>query len=610
MTLPATHPVIRAVTERIRQRSRAERDAYLQLCADMRGRGPQRGHLSCSNLAHGFAGCSASDKDVIRLQQAANIAMVSAYNDMLSAHKPLEDYPDIIRRAVHAMGCTAQYAGGTPAMCDGVTQGTPGMELSLFSRDIIAAATAIALSHNMFDGVLCLGVCDKIVPGLLIGALGFGHLPAILVPGGPMPSGLSNDEKARVRQRYAEGKASRDELLAAESGAYHGEGTCNFYGTANSNQMLMEAMGLHVPGNAFVPPNTALRSRLTEAAAERICRITALGSDYRPLGELVNERSLVNAIVTLLATGGSTNHSLHWVAIARAAGISIDWQDFAELSAATPLLARIYPNGRADVNHFHAAGGTGFVLRELLDAGLLHAEVKTIWGDSLYDYTRLPVLENEQLVWREAPATSADDSVLRGARAPFDAEGGLRLVQGRLGRGIIKVSAVAPEHRQVRAPARIFHHQDQLQAAFERGELDRDLVAVLRYQGPRANGMPELHKLTPYLSVLQERGYRVALVTDGRMSGASGKVAAALHLYPEAADDGPLARLRDGDMISLDADSGRLEVEVDEAEWQARPISHPDLTGNHRGWGRELFGSLRQAVSTPETGARALKPEQ
>ena len=597
------HPVIVRVTERIRARSIASRAAYLEKCQSMRRKGTQRGQLSCSNLAHGFAACSGEDKDRIRLEEAANIAIVSAYNDMLSAHKPLEHLPDLIREAVSELGCTAQFAGGTPAMCDGVTQGAEGMELSLFSRDTIAMSTAIALSHNMFDAVLCLGVCDKIVPGLLIGALSFGHLPMIMVPAGPMSTGLSNDEKARIRQLYAEGKVGREALLDAEASAYHGEGTCTFYGTANSNQMLMEAMGLHVPGTAFVPPNGALREQLTRAAAQQVCKITALTPNYTPLCDVVDERSLVNAIVTLLATGGSTNHSIHWIAIARAAGIIIDWQDFAELSEATPLLCRIYPNGKADVNHFHAAGGTGFIIAELLAAGLLHADVNTVWGKGLHHYSQAPSLAGGKLHWQQSPSISADDTVVRPCTEPFDPHGGMKLLSGKLGRSIIKVSAVKAEHRYVKAPAIIFDTQESLKDAFDAGELDRDFIAVVRFQGPRANGMPELHKLTPYLGILQERGFKVALVTDGRMSGASGKIPAAIHLCPEAYSGGPIAKIKNGDMLILDADNQILDVMISEEELQDREaaIYQPAFASDN--YGRDLFAGLRANVSTAEEGA-------
>jgi phosphogluconate dehydratase len=570
---------------------------------DQRSQGPLRGTLSCSNLAHGFAACNASDKQTLKLTEAANIGIINAYNDMLSAHQPLESYPGLIKEAAHGLGCTAQVAGGVPAMCDGVTQGTAGMELSLFSRDVIAGATAIALSHNMFDGALCLGVCDKIVPGLLIGALSFGHLPVIFSPAGPMTSGLSNKEKAAVRQQFAEGKVGRDELLEAESAAYHGEGTCTFYGTANSNQMLMEVMGIHIPGAAFEPPNTPLREALTRGAAERLCRITALGNEYTPLAEVVDAKSIVNAIIALLATGGSTNHSIHWIAIARAAGVLIDWQDFSDLSAIIPLVARVYPNGSADVNHFHAAGGTGYVIRTLLDNGLLHEDVTTNWGQGLSHYTREPQLENGKLHYVAGAAQSADTAVLRPASAPFSAEGGLRLLQGNLGRCVIKVSAVAPEHRRVEAPARVFDSQAALKQAFDAGELECDMVAVVRFQGPAANGMPELHKLTPYLGILQDRGFAVALVTDGRMSGASGKVPAAIHLTPEALAGGALALVRDGDMLRLDADAGELQCLVPAPEWEQRAPAARSNTDAEQGTGRELFAFMRRAVSDAESGA-------
>jgi phosphogluconate dehydratase len=597
-----------AITRRIIERSRDSRAQYLEKIAAMRDQGPQRGKLSCSNLAHGFAACSEQDKQTLKLTEAANIGIVNAYNDMLSAHQPLGEYPDIVKQAAHAVGCTAQVAGGVPAMCDGVTQGTAGMELSLFSRDVIAASTAVALSHNMFDGALCLGVCDKIVPGLMIGALSFGHLPVIFAPAGPMTSGLSNKEKAAVRQLYAEGKVGRDKLLEAESAAYHSEGTCTFYGTANSNQMLMEVMGIHIPGAAFEPPGTELRTALTVASTERLCRITALGNQYTPLAEVVDEKCIVNAIVALLATGGSTNHSIHWVAIARAAGVLIDWQDFSDLSDITPLVARVYPNGSADVNHFHAAGGTGYVIRTLLDNGLLHEDVRTAWGDGLRHYTREPQLADGRLAYIDGVSESADTDVLRPADAPFAPEGGLRLMQGNLGRSVVKISAVAPEHRIVEAPARVFDDQQQLAAAFDAGELEQDVIAVVRYQGPAANGMPELHKMTPYLGILQDRGFRVALVTDGRMSGASGKVPAAIHLTPEALAGGPIAKIRDGDLLRLDAEAGELSCLVPEAEWQSRePLPH-DNRHSESGTGRELFGFMRRAVTDAESGATVFTP--
>ncbi len=594
---------LQAITQRIVERSENSRRAYLARIDSMRGSGPLRGSLSCSNLAHGFAACGEQDKQSLKLTEAANIGIVTAYNDMLSAHQPLADFPERIKEAAHAVGCTAQVAGGVPAMCDGVTQGTPGMELSLFSREIIAGATAIALSHNMFDGALCLGVCDKIVPGLLIGALSFGHLPVILVPAGPMTSGLGNKEKAAVRQQFAEGKVGREALLEAESQAYHGEGTCTFYGTANSNQMLMEAMGLHIPGAAFENPGTPLRDALTRAAAERVCKITALGQEYTPMAEVVSEKSLVNAIVALLATGGSTNHAIHWIAIARAAGVLIDWRDFSELSAITPLVTRIYPNGSADVNHFHAAGGSAYVLRTLLEQGLLHEDVLTVWGQGLAHYTREPRLTEGQLTYVDGVTESADTAVLRPASEPFDAEGGLRLLEGNLGRAVIKVSAVAADQRCIEAPARVFTEQDDLRVAFEAGELEDDVVVVMRFQGPQANGMPELHKLTPYLGVLQDRGFRVALVTDGRMSGASGKVPAAIHVTPEALADGPLGKVRDGDRIRVDADAGRLEALVPADEWHERSTAPRPPHQSDAGTGRELFAFMRRAVSGAEDGA-------
>jgi len=597
-----THPRLAEITERIMERSDDSRRAYLQRVDDMRANGPMRGDLSCSNLAHGVAACSDDDKQALKLAESANIGIINAYNDMLSAHQPLGDYPDLIKRAAHAVGCTAQVAGGVPAMCDGVTQGAAGMELSLFSRDIIAAATAIALSHNMFDAALCLGVCDKIVPGMLIGALSFGHLPVIFAPAGPMSSGLSNKEKAAVRQQFAEGKVGRDKLLEAESAAYHGKGTCTFYGTANSNQMLMEAMGLHVPGAAFESPGTELREQLTAAAAQRLCKITALGSDYTPLANVVDEKCIINAVVALLATGGSTNHSIHWIAVARAAGVIIDWEDFSDLSAITPLVARVYPNGSADVNHFHAAGGSAYVIRTLLDNGLLHADVDTVWGRGLQHYTLEPRLATGGLGHVPGLDHSGDTNVLKPADDPFDTEGGLRLLRGNLGRSVIKVSAVAREHRLTEAPARVFEDQASLHLAFESGELTGDMVAVVRFQGPSANGMPELHKLTPYLGILQDRGHKVALVTDGRMSGASGKVPAAIHLTPEALADGPIGKVRDGDMIRLDAEKGELSVLVPADEWNERNHARRSCTDSHYGTGRELFSFMRKAVSEAESG--------
>jgi phosphogluconate dehydratase len=601
----ALRPAIERVTERIVERSRPTRSAYLARIDAARDAVPARAKLSCGNIAHGFA-AAGPDKPVLRGQRRPNLGIVTSYNDMLSAHQPFENFPALIRMAARNRGCTAQVAGGVPAMCDGVTQGRTGMELSLWSRDTIALGTAVALSHEMFDAVLLLGICDKIVPGLLIGALSFGHVPAILVPGGPMPSGISNAEKARVRMAYAEGKAGRDELLEVEAGSYHSPGTCTFYGTANSNQMLMEVMGLHMPGTAFVNPNTPLRDALTVAATERACDITALGSEYTPIGRTVDEKAIVNAMVGLAATGGSTNHAIHLVAIARAAGIVIDWNDLDAVSRATPLVARVYPNGSADVNQFHAAGGIGFVIRELIDAGLLHPDIRCVHGGDLRAQAREPWLDDLALRWRDPPAVTRDPSILRGAADPFDAEGGLRLLEGNLGRAIAKASAVKPEHRRIAAPARIFDSQDALLAAFAAGGLTGDFVAVVRGQGPRANGMPELHKLTPTLSVLQDRGQRVALLTDGRMSGASGKVLAAIHVVPEAADGGSIAKLRDGDPIVIDAESGDLHVALDEPTWQSREPRMPDLEPNRHGVGRDLFGVMRAYAGSAEQGASAL----
>ena len=531
------------------------------------------------------------------------MAIVSAYNDMLSAHQPYQDFPDVIRKAANGMGSVAQFAGGTPAMCDGVTQGQPGMELSLFSRDTIAMSTSVALSHNMFDATMLLGICDKIVPGLLIGSLSFGYLPTILVPAGPMPSGLPNKEKQRIRQLYAEGKIGKDELLEAESQSYHSPGTCTFYGTANSNQLLVEVMGLHLPGSAFVNPGTPLREALTREATEQVIRLSKPHGGTLGLGDMVDEKSIVNALVALLVTGGSTNHTIHWIAIARAAGIIVDWNDYSELSSAVPSMTRIYPNGQEDVNAFHEAGGTPFLIRELLSAGLLHNDVETVVGHGLEQYARMPELENDKLVWKPAPEKSAKPDVLSTAAEPFAPDGGLRVLDGNLGRGVIKVSAVAEEHRVVRAPAVVFNDQNELKAAFDAGDLNRDCVVVVRFQGPKANGMPELHKLTPYLGVLQDRGYKVALVTDGRMSGASGKVPAAIHVYPEAANGGELCRVRNGDVINLDAVAGTLEIEVSAEEFASREAEKADLSSYHHGLGRELFGWMRKAASNPEEGA-------
>jgi phosphogluconate dehydratase len=592
------HRLVADVTSRIIERSRVGRAAYLARIAKAKGSSPGRAKLSCANLAHTVA-ASPSDDQIRTLDPTApNIAIVTAYNDMLSAHQPFETYPPLIKAAARTAGGTAQVAGGVPAMCDGITQGRPGMELSLFSRDVIALSTAVSLSHDAFDAVLCLGVCDKIVPGLLIGALAFGHLPVIFVPAGPMVSGLGNKQKAAIRALYAEGKIGRAELLDAERKSYHSPGTCTFYGTANSNQMLMEMMGLHLPGTAFVNPGTALRQALTEAAAVRAIDLAREGAT---LAEMVDEKAVVNGMIGLLATGGSTNHTIHLVAMAAAAGITIDWNDFADLSSVVPLLARVYPNGSADVNHFHAAGGMGFVIRELLDAGLAHEDVMTVAGPGLRRYQQEPFLDHGRLVWRDGTGLTGDSSLLRPATDPFAAEGGLKLLTGSLGRSIIKISAVAAEHRVVEAPALVFDDQDDLIAAFKRGELERDFIAVVRFQGPKANGMPELHSLNPTLGVLLDRGYKVALVTDGRMSGASGKVPAAIHLTPEAAEGGPIARIRNGDLLRLDPDAGTLEVLLDAQAFQARDVAvrGPDATG----YGRELFAHMRSGTSSAERGA-------
>ncbi|WP_423378303.1 phosphogluconate dehydratase [Burkholderia sp. LMG 32019] len=602
--MTSLHPTLAKVTERVIARSQSTRSAYLQRIDGAQGKFPARGALSCANLAHGFAGLEGNDKFSIKAIREPNIGIVSSYNEMLSAHAPYKDFPEIIKAAARENGGVAQFAGGVPAMCDGVTQGNPGMELSLFSREAIAMGTAIALTHNMFDAALCLGICDKIVPGLLIGALQFGHLPTIFVPAGPMTSGLSNDDKAKIRQQFATGQVGRDALLEAESAAYHGHGTCTFYGTANSNQMLMELMGLHLPGSAFVHPHTPLRTALTAEAARRVLDLTVERGHYTPIGHVIDEKAIVNGIVALLATGGSTNHTLHLVAIARAAGILIDWNDFDELSAVVPLLAKIYPNGKADVNHFHAAGGVAFLVRNLLEGGLLHEDVTTVAGKGLSHYTKEPKLIDGKLTWVDGTAESHDAKVLRGIRDPFQPDGGLRLMQGRLGRGVIKISAVAPEHRKVTAPAIVFDSQEAVQAAFDRGELKRDFVAVVRFQGARANGMPELHRLTPLLGVLQDQGFHVALVTDGRMSGASGKVPAVIHVSPEALLAGPLGKVKTGDTLVIDAEAGVLDIEVDAAEWQARPVAQPlHQAENEVGFGRELFGVFRAAAAPAEQGA-------
>ncbi|CAM2009732.1 phosphogluconate dehydratase [Acanthopleuribacter pedis] len=600
------HPVVHDVTERIKKRSATTRAAYVARMEKALGEGPHRNVLSCGNLAHGFAACNLTDKTALRGNQRANIAIVSAYNDMLSAHEPLQTYPEIIKQAARDAGAVAQFAGGVPAMCDGVTQGQPGMELSLFSRDVIAMATAVALTHNMFDAALCLGVCDKIVPGMLMGALAFGHLPCIFVPAGPMPSGLPNKKKAEVRQLFAQGKVDREALLDAESKSYHSPGTCTFYGTANSNQMLMEIMGLHLPGTAFVNPGTELRHKLTAATAERAAAIAALGETPMPLYKVIDERAIVNGVVGLLASGGSTNHTIHLIAIAQAAGVQLNWDDFSELSAVTPSLTRIYPNGQADVNHFHAAGGMSFLIRELLGAGLVHGDVNTVaahLGEGLHAYTKEPFLDGDSLTWREGVTESGDPEILASVAKPFSPNGGVVVLRGNMGRGVIKVSAVKPEHRVVEAPAVVFNDQNELLAAFQAGELEKDCVAVVRFQGPKANGMPELHKLTPSLGVMQDKGYKVALVTDGRMSGASGKVPAAIHVTPECLDGGPLAKVRDGDIVRVDAEQGVLEAKVAPEEWARRETPQPDLTEVHHGLGRELFAPFRAAVNGAEAGA-------
>lgn len=594
------HPRLIEVTEQICKRSRISRAAYLQQMAQANERPKGRRDLGCSNFAHGIAACPAGDKDRLRMLDEVNIGMISAYNDMLSAHQPYEGFPAQIRQALRDFGATGQVASGVPAMCDGITQGEPSMELSLISRDVIAMGTAIGLSHNMFDAALCLGICDKIVPGLLMGALRFGHLPVLFVPAGPMPSGLPNSEKAAVRQRYAEGLATRDELLDAESQAYHGPGTCTFYGTANTNQILLEAMGLQYPGASFINPNTPLRDALTVEVAEQAARLARTGQ--ASLASILDERALVNALVLLLATGGSTNLTLHLIAIGQCAGIQLNWSDMANLSEVVPTLTRIYPNGEADVNHFQAAGGTAFLFRELLNAGLLHGDVDTVAGPGLARYTREPFLKNGQLSWRDGPTTSLDTQIVRGAEQPFQSDGGLRLIESRLGRGVIKVSAVAPEHWHVSAPCRIFHTQEAFIEAFNNHEFTTDVIVVMRFQGPAANGMPELHKLTPYLGILQDRGLQVALVTDGRMSGASGKVPAVIHMSPEAHGGGPLAKLRDGDLLTLDAAASTLTLSLEQALWKRRsPVEHNEPV--RRGWGRELFAFTRAVASSAEQGA-------
>lgn len=594
------HRTINAVTDRIRERSEATRAAYLERMKAAAAEGPRRAHLSCGNQAHAYAAMG-DDKSTLAEGRAPNIGIITAYNDMLSAHQPYETYPALIREAARATGGTAQVAGGVPAMCDGVTQGQTGMELSLFSRDVIAMAAGIGLSHNTFDSALYLGVCDKIVPGLVMAAATFGYIPSVFVPAGPMTSGIPNDQKAKVRQQFAVGEVGRDTLMEAEMASYHGPGTCTFYGTANTNQMLMEFMGLHLPGASFITPNTPLREALTTAATERALAITALGNDYRPVYDILDERTFVNGMVGLMATGGSTNLVLHLPAMARAAGIALDLQDFSDLSAVTPLMAKVYPNGLADVNHFHAAGGLGYMIGQLLDAGLLHPDTKTVAGDGLALYTQEPKFTDGKVTYVAGPTDSLNDKILRPASDPFQKQGGLVQLSGNLGRGVIKVSAVAPERHIIKAPARIFPDQEAVKDAFRANEITEDTIIVVRFQGPKSNGMPELHSLTPTLAVLQDRGLKVALVTDGRMSGASGKVPAAIHVSPEAADNGPLAYLRDGDVIELDATTGTLQVcDVDLSN---RTPAVADLTGNGNGVGRELFEMFRQTVGQSSNGA-------
>ena len=592
-----------AVTERIRDRSKSTRAAYLDRIARAHDAGPTRGHLSCGNQAHAYAAMG-QDKSALASIQAPNLGIVTAYNDMLSAHKPYEHYPERIRGIARSIGATAQVAGGVPAMCDGVTQGQAGMELSLFSRDVIAMAAGVALSHNTFDAALYLGVCDKIVPGLVIAAATFGHLPAVFIPAGPMTSGLPNDEKSKVRNQFANGEIGRDQLMAAEMASYHGPGTCTFYGTANTNQMLMEFMGLHLPGSSFVNPQTQLREALTNAAVVTAVSITALGTDYRPAGHILNECAFVNGLVGLMATGGSTNLVLHLPAMARAAGIILDLQDFADISQITPLMAKVYPNGLADINHFHAAGGLPYMVGELLNAGLLHEDVKTIAGDGMSLYAQEPILNDQKLIWQDGTKTSLNERILRPARDGFAPSGGLTQLNGNLGRGVIKVSAVDPDRRIVEAPVRIFHNQEAVKVAFKAGEFTSDVILVVRFQGPQANGMPELHSLTPTLSILQDRGLKVALVTDGRMSGASGKVPAAIHIAPEAAAGGPIACLRDGDIVRLDAEAGTLMVMA--ADFASRSPAQADLSANSHGMGRELFALFRSAVGASTDGASSL----
>ena len=600
----SVHRTVSTVTEKIIARSKGSRARYLDKIEAARDNQPKRKSLGCANIAHGYAACGAGDKDALRNGTGPNLAIITSYNDMLSAHQPFEHYPNLIRDAAREAGGTAQVAGGVPAMCDGVTQGETGMELSLFSRDVIALSTAVGLSHQMFDSSVYLGVCDKIVPGLIIGALTFGHLPAVFIPAGPMTSGLPNEEKGKIRQLYAQGKVGREALLEAESQAYHGPGTCTFYGTANSNQMLMEIMGLHLPGSTFVNPGTQLRDEITKASAKQALSISTIGNNYTPIGKIYDEKAVVNGVVGLLATGGSTNHTMHVVAMAAAAGIALTWDDLAELSKVIPLLTRIYPNGKADVNHFNAAGGMGLLMRELLGAGLLHEDVTTIMGTGLKAYLQEPGLkEDGSITWRDCAITSGDTTVLRGVAEPFQSTGGLNVLEGPLGRAVIKSSAIPADRHVIEAPARVFHSQEELHEAFKAGELNRDVIAVVRFQGPKANGMPELHRMTPPLAVLQDLGYRVALITDGRMSGASGKVPAAIHVTPEAADGGAIAKIKDGDIIRIDATSGRLDILVDAKEFAARPLATKDMASNEVGTGRELFAAFRNLAGRADQGA-------
>lgn len=602
--------IIQEVTDRIIERSKETRKAYLEKIERARKNGPLRGQLSCGNLAHGFAACNPADKADLRSMVKANVAIVSSYNDMLSAHQPYENYPQILKQAISEVGSVAQFAGGVPAMCDGVTQGNPGMELSLMSRDNIAMGAAIGLSHNMFDSALMLGICDKIVPGLLLGGLSFGHLPTVFVPAGPMPSGLPNNEKARVRQDYAEGKVGRDALLEAESASYHSAGTCTFYGTANSNQLVVEVMGLHLPGSSFVNPGTPLRDALTKAAAVQATRLTDLGDNYMPIGHVVDAKAMVNGLVALLATGGSTNHTMHLIAVARAAGLIVNWDDFSDLSKATPLLTRIYPNGSADINHFVAAGGMSLLFKQLLEAGLLHNDVNTICGFGLERYTKEPQIRDGELEWVDGPQSSLDKTVLSSVAEPFKPDGGLSVLSGAMGRAVIKTSALKEPVCHIKAPAVVFEDQYALDEAFNSGELNKDCIVVVRFQGPSAIGMPELHRLTPPLGVLQDKGYKVALVTDGRMSGASGKVPAAIHLTPEAYKGGLIAKVQNGDLIELNTATGELTLHVDQAELDAREAAKVDLSDSHIGMGRELFAGMRSTLTGAEEGACSLFVEQ